>query len=307
MKLPAFVLILIILASLLFTSACDTHSNSQVTVENSSNNISSTTTPGTFTTTTLLSSKSEFGELSSLLENNEQDTFAGCWLDKTGFVVCFTCDGEQIINKYVVPGSPLANAIELRTMKYTLKTLNDIQMSTQQTLESLDLFCSTNGNIKENLVEVYVTDDDFFYNTLNQANVQLPEQVRVIVTYEPLRSISFPITPVIGVHFPQLKMNSGIYMACLLKGQLALKNGYLYVGNSIIVWQPDFFLNDNHGTIEVLNRDGKVVARVGEEVEMGGGGIDSINLNRMLKEPLPANCKGPFFLQGGDVKLADSK
>jgi len=42
--------------------------------------------------------------------------------------------------------------------------------------------------------------------------------------------------------------------------------------------QPDhlaarFFLNENNGVIEVVNAEGKVAARVGEFVSLGGGGV----------------------------------
>jgi hypothetical protein len=159
--------------------------------------------------------------------------------------------------------------------------------------------------VKENLVEVYITDSEFFYNTLNQANIQLPEQVKVIITHEPLQAVPFTTTQVANVHFPRLKMDSGVYMASLFSGKLELKNGYLYAGNAIVIWQPDYFLNDNNGTIEILNRDGKVVARVGSQISMGGGNLSMSveDINRMIKNPLPPDCKGPFWMQGDGPSL----
>ena len=106
------------------------------------------------------------------------------------------------------------------------------------------------------------------------------------------------------VRFPQLKRDSASYMDSMLSGEMVLKNGYLRIGDSLVIWQPDYFLNNNNGTIEILDKDGKVVAREGEEVYMGGGEIPLDYVNKILKEPLPADCAGPYFLQGDGTRLS---
>ncbi|GAJ24513.1 unnamed protein product, partial [marine sediment metagenome] len=78
----------------------------------------------------------------------------------------------------------------------------------------------------------------------------------------------------------------------------------LRVDQELIIWQPDYFVNNNDGTIEILDRNGEVVARVGEEVCMGGGEITSIeHINKLLKEPLPQDCEGPYWLMGEIVPM----
>jgi hypothetical protein len=139
----------------------------------------------------LLSATIDFGKLSAALENNETNTYAGCWVEGKRFVIAFNGDGQQTLNKYVAEGSILDNAIETRTFKYSLQTLQQIRDSVNGTLKNLDLFSSSIVNVKENRVEVDVTDNEFFYNALNQANVQLPEQVKVNIVYEPLRTIPY--------------------------------------------------------------------------------------------------------------------
>ncbi len=53
------------------------------------------------------------------------------------------------------------------------------------------------------------------------------------------------------------------------------------------------------GVIEVLDRNGQVVARVGEQIRMGGGEIPlTAELERQLREPLPKECPGPYWLMG---------
>lgn len=89
-----------------------------------------------------------------------------------------------------------------------------------------------------------------------------------------------------------------------MTGELILEDCYLRVDDELIIWQPDYFVNNNEGTIEILDRNGDVVARVGEEVCMGGGEIKSIeHINKLLKEPLPQDCEGPYWLMGEIVPM----
>jgi hypothetical protein len=94
-------------------------------------------------------------------------------------------------------------------------------------------------------------------------------------------------------------------MEAEMVGDLTTVDGYLYVADHLVVWQTDYFVNTDNGTIEILDREGKVVAREGEELVMGGGSVplDS-NLNRMLKEPLPAGIAESVWVQGEGPRLS---
>ncbi len=186
----------------------------------------------------------------------------------------------------------------------TYEELQAVQSETMQLLDELGLFCDTDINIQENQVEVYVTDSKLFNETLREVNAQLPAHVVAIVIYEPLYEIPFEVNPDPSIHFPQLKMRSGSFMQVSMVGELILENSYLCVGDTVIIWQPDYFLNNDNGTIEILDRNGKVVARVGEEIVMGGGGIPIEYVNRLIREPFPEDCSGPFFLQGSETRLS---
>ncbi len=248
------------------------------------------------------------GTLGARLEEEESGTFTSLWIEhqpEFRIVISFSENGEETLKKYVEGGSPLAGVIELRTSGVTYEQLQAAQRETMRILDELDLFCDTSINIKENRVEVYLTDEGFFYETLREAEAELPEQVTAIVVYEPLREVPFQVNPDLSVYFPQLKMRSGSYMLALMTGELVVKGGYLCIRDSIIIWQADYFLNNNIGTIEILDRDRQVVARVGEKVTMGGGSIGSLEyINRMITEPLPLDCQGPFWLMG-EIVSAD--
>jgi len=207
--------------------------------------------------------------------------------------------GTVLAMLLVVPVSCAEAAVDA-----TYEELKAAQQEAGQLLNELGLFVSSDINIKENQVEVYVTDSKLFYKTLQEADAQLPDHVVAIIIYEPLYEIPFEINPDPSVCFPQLKMRSGEFMESLVTGELILEDCYLRVDQELILWQPDYFVNNNDGTIEILDRNGEVVARVGEEVCMGGGEITSIErINKLLKEPLPADCKGPYWVMGEIVPM----
>jgi hypothetical protein len=248
------------------------------------------------------------GTLGAELERLEADTFAGLWIQhepEYRVVVAFTRNGEETIQPYV-EDTPLADLIEVRTAKATYEELKAAQQEAHRLLDELGLSSASGINIEENRVEVYVTDRSLFDTTLREANIQLPDHVEVITIYEPLGDdIPFAVTPVPTIHFPQLKMRSASLMTALLVGKLIVKDGCLRVSTSeddrghLIIWQPDYFLNSNEGVIEILNRKGEVVARVGEEIRMGGGEVPlTADLERQLREPLPEQCEGPYWLMG---------
>jgi len=248
------------------------------------------------------------GTLGAELERLEADTFAGLWIQhepEYRVVVAFTRNGEETIRPYV-EGTPLADLIEVRTVEATYEELKAAQQEAHWLLDELGLALASGINIKENQVELYVTDRSLFDTTLREANVRLPDHVEVITIYEPLGDhIPFAVTPVPTIHFPQSRTRSATLMTALLVGKLIVKDGCLRVSASegdrghLIIWQPDYFLNSNEGVIEILDRNGEVVARVGEAIRMGGGEVAlTENLKRQLREPLPEQCEGPYWLMG---------
>jgi len=248
------------------------------------------------------------GPFGAELEKNEADTFAGFWIQhepEFGLVAAFIRDGEETLEKYREKYPELVAITELVEMKYTYAELLAAQEEASQILQELGLFYSSATMVMTNRVEIYVTDSDLFYSTLEKSSEKLPECVVPVIIYEPLEGVPEGLNPDPSVHFPQLKMASGSYMEALLTGKLELEDGYLRVNEAIIIWQPDYFVHNNNGTIEIWDRDGKVVGRVGEEIVMGGGSAGTIEqINPTLKEPLPPDTEGPFWLQGGGTRLS---
>ena len=254
------------------------------------------------------------GTLGAELERQEADTFAGLWIQhkpEYRIIVAFTRDGERTIQPYI-ENSPIAGQVEVRTAEATYEELKAAQREAHRLLEEVGLSVDSGINVMENQVELLVTDRPMFDTTLEEADIELPDHVKAITTYKPLGDdIPFGVKPDPTVHFPQLKTRSASTMLALLTGEIILEDGFLRVRANdddeghLIIWQTDCFLHSNEGVIEILDRDGQVVGRVGEEVCLGGGEIPmTTSLERRLREPLPEHCEGPYWLQGGGMRLS---
>jgi hypothetical protein len=105
---------------------------------------------------------------------------------------------------------------------------------------------------------------------------------------------------------PQLRVRSGAMPAALLTGTLIVADGCLRVRQDesdvsyLVIWQPDYYLTDSDGTLEILDRTGAVVAQVDAPVRMGGGetAAGAAEFNPHIQTPIPAACGGPYWMMG---------
>ena len=254
----------------------------------------------------------DIGDLQVALTANERDTFAGLWIEhepEYRIVVQFTRDGERTIRPYL-KGKSWADRVEVRTAGATLVSLEADMAETMQVLQALDLNVIAALNVQENRVEVIVIDRAWFQAELDKAGVQLPEHVELVVS-ESYRGQEIDVcaTPTVpGVAFPRQAPLVAVVMEAQLIGELALVDGCLWVkdmysGGSILpIWPPEFRLRAENDEIQVLDGDGQVVARVGEEVYMGGGEVSSPSLPDCVRQQLPASCSGPYWIVGMGVR-----
>lgn len=191
---------------------------------------------------------------------------------------------------------------EYPTPEVTYRELRGEQIEIDRLLRQAGFPVTSSVNMDESTVELYVTDNIQFEATLKKADITIPERV-VAVQIEVTPPKPF-------IHFPQLRL-SGESMDALMGGTLVIRDGYLRVTSGeddpghLIVWQSGYFLHDNDGTIEVVDKFGQVVDRVGEEVCMGGGELPYIDhLRDSLLEPLPEQIEGPYWIQGGGMRLS---
>ena len=112
-----------------------------------------------------------------------------------------------------------------------------------------------------------------------------------------------------GIAFPRQMPVEGEResMTALARGKLVLVGSCLRMGSvdgNLLVWPPDFTLITENDQIQVLNGAGQVVARVGEDVRMGGGQIGHIEgLGEYVRQQLSPDCPGPYWIVGEGVRL----
>ncbi len=246
------------------------------------------------------------GNLSATLSEKETETFAGLWIEyepEYRVVASFTRNGKITIQPYI-QGTALQEIVDVETAQRSLEELINLQQEVSDLSTEMGLSISSGINIPENQVEIYLTDESLWESKLRENNQQIPVGVKAVVIYEPLAEDAIPaITPAPGIFLPQLRVKSAESMAALLEGDLEIvascpriipeydSTGWL------IIWQPDYFVSDNHGIIEIIDRDGQAVARQSEHINMGGGEIPSISFEE-LREPIPSQCEGPYWLMG---------
>lgn len=90
-------------------------------------------------------------------------------------------------------------------------------------------------------------------------------------------------------------------LTALLTGELVLEDNCLRVAGYLLAWPPEFTVDIREDTVEVA--DGltgeQVTWRLGETVRVGGGETPDDRLTEAVRERLPANCRGPYWLVGG--------
>ncbi|GJM40332.1 MAG: hypothetical protein DHS20C20_06140 [Ardenticatenaceae bacterium] len=122
------------------------------------------------------------GILNNKLMTNEQNTFAGLWIEHTpkfNVVVQFTQGNTEQIWSYV-KNSPLIDILEIREANMSLFELKNVQEAAKLAAQESDTLFDFDINIVQNRVELYVLDLNRFNSNLAEKNVQLPANVAVI-------------------------------------------------------------------------------------------------------------------------------
>jgi len=252
-----------------------------------------------------LSRQDDFGPLSAALHMNEQETFAGAFLQhqpEFKFVVLFTRDGEETLRKYIEEGSELDEYIEVRHVRYSLAELHEIREEADLVLALLESFnASSSLSVTENRVEYYVQNAAQVEQMLADAGLLLPEAAVVLGDGPPVDFDPPEEVPGIYIAIPKPTFGGGDYPDALLTGTLVLDGGCLLVASDyggeymggehlLPIWHSDHRLQVDGDTIEVVNGDGDVIARVGDPVWMGGAGGRGSIYDDHLHYPVPDSC-----------------
>ncbi len=271
-----------------------------------------------------LERQDEIGRLGALLESKERDTFAGLWIQhepEYKIVVAFTRDGEATMERYVRDG-PLVDLLEVREARVTLVELQAAQAELGRRLGEAKIPASTGIDVTRNRVQVYVSDLPRFRSALHEEAVQLPPLVELVtkdgpvdsdgggnaVRVEPtataVRRIA-NVDPAPHIHLPRQDTRGGEvgHMQALLGGEIVEVDGCLRVGSrdgSLIIWPDGYRAGMQDGRVVVLDGSGRIVARVGDQVSMGGGEVSREHIEGwdLIDPKPPAACPGPYWIAG---------
>ncbi len=255
--------------------------------------------------------KDPIGTLQVELAEWEADTFAGLWIEhepQYRVIVAFTRNGEQILEPYLedrsIPG------LTVRQARFTYAELEAMQAQAMSELAKLDFDVVASISVTDNRVEVYVSDRPWFESELERVGSRLPDAVELIVVEggSTARDKDQLLTPPVpGIAFPRQKPTEGFReaMTAQLIGTLRLEGECLYIqsldgGVLLPIWPPELSLRAEGGQLWVVDGEGQVAAREGEEVYMGGGytGIS----DKWVLQQIPAACQGETFVVGNEVR-----
>jgi hypothetical protein len=256
------------------------------------------------------------GDLNAALEANEADTFGGLWIEHEPsyrVIVLFTRNGEKTLRPYL-KGKSFAPLVEVRAARYTWADLQAIQAQAAHELGKLDFHVSVSASVQNNRVEVPVSDRAWFESELHRVGAQLPEGVELVVVEggSTARDKDLLLTPPVpGIAFPRQKPTEGyrVSMEAALTGMLRPEGACLTVqplgGEPLLpIWPPEFTLRQGEGVEDrqllVIDGQGQVAARAGEEVYMGGG--HSGVTDEWVLQQIPAECRGEYFIVGSGVR-----
>jgi hypothetical protein len=255
------------------------------------------------------------GEFQSLLLADLTDTYGGLWVEQQPqfrIVIALTEGDIETIQPYL-DDYEWADFVEVRPVNYTLEELRADQVMASQAADSVQGSAVTTVDIVDNRVELIVGSPDLFLADLAQAGVQLPESV-VVLASDPegelpdtnLGALLEAITPDGRVIYLPVQPPSEESMMALLEGTLVEVDGCLriedahYTDGWLVIWPFGSDIRMAEDGIEVINEEGKPVARVGEQLGAGGGAIENTRGMESINEMTPGmpieGCRGPYWV-----------
>ena len=255
------------------------------------------------------------GEFQSLLMADLTGNYGGLWVEQHPeyrIVIALT-EGDIETVRPFLDGYEWADFVEVRLVNYTLEELRADQAIASQAADSVQGSAATAVDIVNNQVELIVSNPDLFWADLTQAGIQLPESV-IVLASDPegelpdthLGALLEAITPDGRVIYLPVQPPSEDSMMALLEGTLVEVDGCLriedghYADGWLVIWPFGSDIRVADDGIEVIDEEGKPVARVGERLGAGGGAIENTRGMESINEMIPGmpieGCRGPYWV-----------
>lgn len=115
------------------------------------------------------------------------------------------------------------------------------------------------------------------------------------------------------IHFLRQKPSDAPDMEALLQGRLVLSERCLYIRREDVnsthtaIWPFEFSLTVQGDSIQILNGDKEIVARVGDRILVSGGGIPQLPLEEFEANFIgtTTECTAPYWIVNNDVEVVN--
>ncbi len=221
------------------------------------------------------------GDVQPVLMADLPGTYGGLWVEEQPdyrIVIALTEGDIETIRPYLA-GYEWADFVEVQPVNYTLEELRADQIVASQAAETVQVLATTAVDIVNNRVELIVGNPGLFYTDLDQAGIELPESVVVLASDPdgelPDTNRGVMLEAIISddrlIYLP-VQPPSESSMAALMEGTLVEVDGCLrieddhYADGWLVLWPFGSDIRVDDDRIEVINRNGQPVARVGERL-----------------------------------------
>jgi hypothetical protein len=91
--------------------------------------------------------------------------------------------------------------------------------------------------------------------------------------------------------------------------RLILNGGYLRLqeSNYLLIWPHGFSLRTVGDSIQVIDDNGRVVARAGDRIKVGGGGVAAEIARKYSAQSLPDDATGPYWIVAETVEVVEDE
>ena len=110
-------------------------------------------------------------------------------------------------------------------------------------------------------------------------------------------------------NFPQLS-GGPVGLEALLEGELVSENSCLRLrkiddgAGHLLIWNQTADMTADGQGVRITNESGESSSfSVGEKLRMGGGETYFDHVQKIVVQPIPSNCPGPYWLVGFDVAV----
>jgi len=255
------------------------------------------------------------GDIQPILMTDLPDTYGGLWVEQQPeyrIMIALTEGDLQTIQPYLVDYE-WADFVEVLPVNYSLDQLREDQAIASQAADSVKVLAITAVDIVNNRIELLVGNPDLFLADLAQAGIELPESVMVLAN-DPEGELPDTNQGVLldviaadeRVIYLPVQPPSGSSMMALMEGTLVEADGCLriedgyYADGWLVLWPFGSDIRVGDDRIEVINEDGRLVARVGEWMRAGGGAVENTSGMAGLDEMIPGmpidGCNGPYWV-----------